>query len=352
MERRRTRRAPILAGVAGAILLFAVGLFASGLLTAGADVSGVDAGPAVATRAPATETPPQRPATPAAQPTTLPAEPATPSVEPAPAVFDGSAALRDVTALARIGVRKEGWLNEHRAADFIAGRLRSMGYEAEVRTLKLPNGRTSRNVVARASGESTRVIVLGAHLDSKPPSPGANDNASGCAALLEIARIVADRPVYASVEFVFFGAEEMFDKNPDHHHYGSRRYVKLLSASERKAVTAMISMDMIGSGPSFVSRTMGIGPKTLSNLLVKRAKAAGITLSYLRDPSKAGYSDHEPFERIGIPVAWIEWRNDPYYHTSRDTAGRVSKVKVARAGQLVLDFVLDADEAMLAKLRP
>jgi hypothetical protein len=47
----------------------------------------------------------------------------------------------------------------------------------------------------------------------------------------------------------------------------------------------------------------------------------------------------------------MEWRNDPNYHPIRDTANRVSAAKVARAGQLVLDFVLDADEAMLVRLR-
>jgi len=127
--------------------------------------------------------------------------------------------------------------------------------------------------------------------------------------------------------------------------------VKSMSAAQRKVVSAMISPDMIGVGSTLVSRTMGIGPKSLSNLLVARAKTAGFKLSYLRDPSTVGYSDHEPFERIGIPVSWMEWRNDPNYHTTRDTANHVSAAKVARAGQLVLDFVLAADKAMLAGLR-
>jgi Zn-dependent M28 family amino/carboxypeptidase len=274
------------------------------------------------------------------------------SAEPtAPARFDGAAAMKHVTALAKIGVRRSGTVGELRGANYIAARLRAMGYDPQVRTFRLPNGTTSRNVIARASADSTRVIVLGAHMDTKKPSPGANDNASGCGALLEIARTVAVRGHYADIEFVFFGAEEMVDKNPDHHHYGSRRYVKSLSATQRGRVSAMISMDMIGTGSKFVTRTMGIGPKSLSNLLGRRAKSAGFALPYLRDPSKPGYSDHEPFERFGIPVAWLEWRNDPYYHTARDTAKRLSTAKVARAGQLVLDFVLAADETMLARLR-
>lgn len=341
MVRRKTKRSLLALGVAGAILLLAAGLTA-GFAGVGAAPTAVHRDVAVATQATGT-TEPSQPTTPSAEPT--------PPAPVAPARFSGTAALKDVAALARIGVRSGGTVREHKAADYIAKRLRSMGYEAEVRTFKLPNGRTSRNVVARASGESTRVIVLGAHMDSKYPSPGANDNASGCAALLEIARKIAARPRYANVEFVFFGAEEMIDRDPNHHHYGSRRYVKSLSSYRRRAVVAMISVDMIGSGSRFTSRTMGIGPKTLSNLLVARAKAAGVKLWYLRDPSRVGWSDHEPFERIGIPVSWLEWRNDPYYHTRRDTANRVSRAKMAIVGQLVLDFVLDADEPTLAKLR-
>jgi hypothetical protein len=347
------RRSPVVWWPAIVIVVVGTGLFASQVLGVGfrADRGEVVAGSqtTVTLKAAATSEPSQT-----ARPTQ---ESATPSVDPtapvplAPAKFDGARALKDVTALAKIGIRKSGTTNERLGADLIVRRLRAMGYHPEVRTFKLPSGATSRDVVARASGESTRVIVLGAHMDSKKPSPGANDNASGCAALLEIARNVAGRPLYASVEFVFFGAEEAVDKNPDHHHYGSRRYVRSMSAAQRKAVSGMISLDMIGVGSKLVTRTMGIGPRSLSNLLAARAKSSGFTLSYLRDPSGIGYSDHEPFERIGIPVSWMEWRNDPNYHTIRDTANRVSAAKVARAGQLVLDFVLDADEAMLVRLR-
>ena len=350
MARSKKRRAPVALWMASAIVVLGVGLFAGQVLGAGGGSDAAQVLRASVTAEPTQAAEPMRAAGPTEQVTAPSADP-TPPVPVGPAKFDGARAVKDIGALAKIGVRKSGTANERRGADLIVRRLRSMGYEPEVHTFKLPNGSTSRYVVARASGESTRVIVLGAHMDSKKPSPGANDNASGCAALLEIARNVVGRTHYATIEFVFFGAEEAVDKNPDHHHCGSRRYVKTLSASQRKAIAGMISMDMIGVGSRLVTRTMGIGPKTLSNVLSARAKSSGFTLPYLRDPSKIGYSDHEPFERIGIPVSWLEWRNDPNYHTVRDTANRVSAAKVARAGKLVLGFVLTADEATLARLR-
>ncbi len=294
-------------------------------------------------------TPAPTPASPSPSPT-----PASPSPSPTPsarASFDPARALVDIRALEKIGVRNGGSRNELRAASYLAGRLRSMGYSVTIEKVPLPHGRTSRNVLARRIGYSRRTLVLGAHMDSKKPSPGANDNGSGCAAILEIARSVAGREPTATIQFVFFGCEEMVDSNPNHHHYGSRFRVASLTAAQRASTAGMISVDMIGVGHKLVSRNMRRGPQGLSRLLVRRAAARGLAMSYLKDPSAAGWSDHEPFERAGIPVSWVEWRDDPNYHTVRDTSGRVKPALLRKIGQLLLDFVLEADDATLAGLR-
>lgn len=83
----------------------------------------------------------------------------------------------------------------------------------------------------------------------------------------------------------------------------------------------MVSVDMIGYGPDFVVRTMGSGPQTMRYLLLADAKRQGLSASYLADPGPSGWSDHESFELAGIPTAWIEWRDDPVYHTTGDTPG-------------------------------
>ena len=69
-------------------------------------------------------------------------------------------------------------------------------------------------MIARKAGASTRVLVLGAHLDSKPPAPGANDAATGVGALLAMAEVLADTADDATVEFAFFGSEEIFGADP------------------------------------------------------------------------------------------------------------------------------------------
>ncbi|MHB9004015.1 MAG: M28 family metallopeptidase, partial [Coriobacteriia bacterium] len=186
---------------------------------------------------------------------------------------------------------------------------------------------------------SADVMVLGAHYDSKPPSPGANDNASGCAVLLELAGILHEDPLPFTVEFVFFGAEETIGSNPDHHHFGSRYRVSRMSAAERQAIVGMMSIDMIGYGPQLHSRTMGKGPRTLADALAGYARDTGVPMTYLRDPGRSGWSDHEPYELAGIPVAWIEWRDDPVYHSTADTADHIQPDRVAVVGETVLGFL-------------
>jgi Zn-dependent M28 family amino/carboxypeptidase len=258
--------------------------------------------------------------------------------------------MAEIRKLESFGVRREGSPAERRAATYVAGRLKAMGYAPRIAKFDLPNGRTSRNVVAVAKGASPRTIVLGAHLDSKSPSPGANDNASGSAAILEIARILASTPATATVQLVWFGAEEMMDSDPNHHHFGSRHHVATMTAAQKRAAVGMISVDMIGYGSEFVTRTMERGPRSMDKLLLAKAKRSGLPMTHLKDPGSSGQSDHEAFELAGIPASWIEWRIDPVYHTARDTSAHIQRTKVRRAGQLVLDVVTTLDDAGLRKL--
>jgi len=273
------------------------------------------------------------------------------TVRPVVGAFNATRAMQLVRALStNIGVRQAGSASELRAAYYIRNRLREAGYTPVVRTFALPGGRRSQNVVATLPGSSARRVILGAHYDTKRPSPGANDNATGVAALLEIARELKDEKLTPTVEFVFFGSEETIDSNPNHHHYGSRSFVASMSAARRRATAGMLSVDMIGFGPELRVRTMGRGPQTLRRALLKYAAARGVGASYLRDPGKYGWSDHEPFELAGIPAAWIEWRDDPVYHTARDTTGHVSAAKVKSVGVLVLGYVRSLDAAALEAL--
>jgi len=272
---------------------------------------------------------------------------------PAPVIdaFDADLTRAHTQALAGdIGVRAAGTDGERQGAAYIAQELEKLGFTPAIVKVPLPGGKTSQNVVAELPGTGERRVILGAHYDSKSPSPGANDNGTGSAALLAIAAEIKDEPLPPTIVFVWFGAEEMIDKNPDHHHYGSRAYAKAMTAEEKATTAAMLSVDMIGYGPEFRVRTMGAGPQTLRIDLLAFAKAKGYTATYLRDAGKYGWSDHEPFELAGMPAAWIEWRDDPAYHSAKDTPAHIDWVKVRQAGQLTLDYVRALDERRMDAL--
>jgi aminopeptidase YwaD len=236
----------------------------------------------------------------------------------------------DTLAIERFGPRPVGSAAEHKAADYVAGRLRSMGYEVSIQEFPVPGG-TSRNVIARARGEDPRLLVLGAHTDSKSMTPGANDDAAGCAIVLELARIFADEKPPVSLEFTFFASEEYNDGAPRDHHRGSRYRVAHLSDAQRARIIGMISIDVVGYGENLYTRTMGVGTRSMSSYLLRVAKHTGVDLEYLRDPGPTGWSDHEPYEKAGIPAVWLERLQDPKYHTPGDTTAHLQTAALRKS---------------------
>ncbi|HSK47298.1 MAG TPA: M28 family peptidase [Coriobacteriia bacterium] len=266
--------------------------------------------------------------------------------------FNAGRALDDARALTAFGVRPGGSRAERRAAEYIERRLRSMGYRPSVETFELPNGKTSRNVIATAPGAgSDRTIIVGAHFDTKPPSPGANDNASGCGVALELARLLAANPAAANVQFVFFGTEEyLLDAPGDNHHLGSRFHAKSMTDSEVGDAAAMLSIDMVGYGTRQYVRSMERGPRDFVEIMLAEAKRKGVQLSFRKDPGATGWSDHEPYEDRGIPVAWLQWLEDPVYHTAEDDADHIQRRPIAVSGKLALDVIRDLGPDELERL--
>ena len=267
--------------------------------------------------------------------------------------FSEAKAMAHIKALTGFGSRRAGGSAEHKAADYMAAQLRAYGYKVTIQSVAIPGGKTSRNVIAQKAGSSSDVIVLGAHLDSKYPSPGGNDNASGVAVTLEIARCLANAEgLVPTVRFIGFGAEEISGARSADHHFGSRRYVKSLSSSQLAAVESMVSIDMVGYGSVFNARNLRVGPMTTVKSLQSWGSFTKQPLPFLKDPGRDGWSDHEAFEFRGVPVAWLEWRNDPVYHTTRDTHRHVSANRVRRTGRLVRGWLLDLARTEVAALRP
>lgn len=172
-----------------------------------------------------------------------------------------------------------------------------------------------RNVIAKR-GQNPLAIV-GAHYDSVPGSPGANDNASGTVTVLELARQLANSPLSERVWFMFFDGEE-------DGLWGSRRFVEQ-NLELVRGLKAMLNLDMVGVD---VNGSLGIGGSQ-----ELRALADCNALQVACGSAPGGGSDHVPFAQAGVPVLFFFRGLDPNYHRPTDTVA--DPLLMAQTGQLV-----------------
>ncbi len=265
--------------------------------------------------------------------------------------FSSVNAMRHIAALTRNGPRVAGSRADRLAAEYAAAQLRSFGYAVRFQTVRLPNGRTTRNVIAERAGRTSQVIVVGAHIDSKWPAPGANDNGSGVATMLELARDVAKAPVAPTVRFVAFGGEESAGRRPTDHHFGSKQYVRSLSRTQRARIQAMVSLDMVGYGSRFTVRNCGWARSSAVSSIRLWSNYIADPVRYERDTSRDGQSDHEAFERVGIPSAWMEWRPDYAWHTRADKYSHIQPNRIRRTGRMMRGWLLKLTPSQVDALR-
>jgi aminopeptidase YwaD len=156
-----------------------------------------------------------------------------------------------------------------------------------------------KNVVAKFSSNPPK-LILGAHFDSVPGSPGANDNASGTAAILEMARRLEPETL-KQIWFVSFDAEE-------DGLIGSNAFVQNLPTSTLDGLQAMLNFDMIA-----VNNSLSVGG---SSQLIDLVRSINPNIGQFND--FAG-SDHASFLAEGVPAVFF-WRGfEPNYHLPTDS---------------------------------
>lgn len=286
------------------------------------------------------------PAPTTARPTT--ATPTSPTTTtPPPPRFEVRRVLADIGHLAdEIGPRHGTSKAYARAADWVEDRFTRLGYTVSRQAVDAPAGNTwgvdvprgnSPNVVADPPGfdPSRPHRVIGAHLDTVPVAPGAEDNASGVSVMLELARVHADddRPV----RFIAFGAEEPRGPGDDLHHFGSQAYVRSLERVQRDAMRAMVSLDRVGvRGPRVPICHGGRGPARVRNQLAAVARRTQTPHRVCGDNTT---SDHWSFERAGLPAARLG--SVPYagYHSRDDTTDVISEGQIRRVGRIMVAWL-------------
>ena len=137
----------------------------------------------------------------------------------------------------------EGYPKLEQAAHYIAGEFLGVGLDVKEDRFQW-EGKTYKNIVAEKRGRTSpeRVFILGAHYDTVPGSPGADDNASAIAVLLEIARNIQSVSLEGTVRLIAFTLEE-------YGYIGSSHYVESLKKGKEE-ILGMISLEMVGfTGP-------------------------------------------------------------------------------------------------------
>ncbi len=253
-----------------------------------------------------------------------------------------------VRALARnIGVRVRATRGERLAAGYVARRFEELGYTVNVQKFSV-DGRTSRNVVAWWPGARRYPVVVGAHIDTVARSPGANDNASGVAVMLEVARLIAARPQAELVRFVGFGAEEYGVDG--RHHVGSQVFVGRLRAEGRRRLAGMVSVDMVARllGRPLTVGESGFASDVVARTLYRKIKDAGIDVRYR---TLCDCSDNGPFERAGIPASFMWSGTEPNYHSPTDTVRNLSRASLWKSGRALRAFVRALDLDLVRRFR-
>lgn len=248
-------------------------------------------------------------------------------------------------------------LNVNAAADYIKNDLTAAGIVVEEQKYVV-QGVPYRNLIARFGPADGKVLVMGAHYDSHDDTPGADDNASGVAGLLELAKLLQKSPPSRPVELVFYTLEEPPYFRTEN--MGSAVHSRSLVESKR-SVDMMISVEMIGyftdapDSQSFPLSAMKLVYPTQGNFIAvvgrykdmvatRRVKSAlkgvdGLPVRSINAPALVtgiDFSDHLNYWAQGFSAVMVTdtsfYRNHEY-HRGGDTYERLNYPRMAQVVQ-------------------
>jgi Zn-dependent M28 family amino/carboxypeptidase len=271
-------------------------------------------------------------------------------------VFDSSQAWDHLNKLVSIGPRPAGSPGLRQTRAYITRQISGMGLTVQEQTFTqdTPRGDVEMvNLIVRLPGRRAEKILLTGHYDTKPMADitfvGANDGGSSGAFLIELARVLKDRPREFTWELVWFDGEEAFCANwtdcrtpsggPDNT-YGSRYYVKAArEAGSLKTIRAMILVDMIAERNARFQRESR-STTWLKDIIWSTAADLGHGASFPQVET-AVEDDHYAFLDAGVDAVDIidlEYGGPmmPFWHNQTDTLDKLS----ARSLQIVGDVLV------------
>jgi Zn-dependent M28 family amino/carboxypeptidase len=262
--------------------------------------------------------------------------------------FNGERAYKDVKYQVSLGPRIPGTLGQEQFLKWLNEELAKYDWEVELQAHEI-KGNTIINVVA-SRGEDGQYILLGAHYDTRIyadldpdpgmrslPVPGANDGGSGVAVLLEMARILPDElPV--PVQLVFFDAEDNGGIGDWDWILGSRAFVQQLEIPPEAAII----VDMVGDADLKIYKEHN-SDDDLMEQIWEQARLLGYDEVFLPEYKFSVLDDHTPFLEAGIPAVDIIDLDYPYWHTTADTADKVSVESLQIVGDTLMAWILSLE---------
>lgn len=249
-----------------------------------------------------------------------------------------------------------------KTAKYLSDQFEAMGLTVSRETVEF-EGTRSQNILAQTPGETDGLFVLAAHYDSVPDTPGADDNASAVAALLEIARVLSQTSQQKSLIFAAFTLEE-------YGFIGAKHFIN--HDPERKnRISGMISLEMVGfkttapgsqSYPPYVDSGQYpdtgdfiavVGNEPSANLAQNLARGMARSVPALKVETlvvpgqgenfeEVRLSDHSPFWDAGIPAVMVTdtaFLRNPHYHQPSDTLETLDLEFIRDNAQAVAGFL-------------
>jgi hypothetical protein len=267
--------------------------------------------------------------------------------------FSGEAALRDVQRLVDCGPRPPATEAIECARGYITEQLQAAGWAVTRQAFEetTPRGKVAfANLIAtfpaHGSASAKPRFLLCSHYDTKifetARFVGANDGGSSNGVLLEIARVLAQRPeLAAKVQLVFFDGEEAYVSfTQTDGLYGSRYFAKQLAATgNAKQFQGGILFDMVGD-KSLVITLSPDSPAEMTRAIFDAADALKVRDHFTYAPGDI-LDDHTPLNEVGIPTIDLIDFDYPPWHTPEDTMDKLSAESLRTVGAVALRYLAD-----------
>jgi Zn-dependent M28 family amino/carboxypeptidase len=283
---------------------------------------------------------------------------------PAPsAPFDSAKAFEHLRQMVALGPRPAGSAALKQTRAYITKQLAASGLTVKEQTFTAdtPVGKVPMvNLILTLPGRRPDRILFTGHYDTKPLKSevfvGASDGASSGAFLMELARVLKDRPREFTYEFVWFDGEEAFCLGWDEcakpgapdNTYGSRYYVDAAKkAGTLGSIKAMILVDMIGARNLRLEREAKYSAKWLNDIIWAAAKTLGHDAVFQAVDTQIE-DDHQPFFEAGVACSDLIDLNDyPQWHTAQDDLDHVAARSLQIVGDVVVAALPDIEKYLL-----